>query len=314
MNQNTLFIGNGFDLNLGIKSRYSDFAQSHYWPESNGSRLAEYINNAKEVAQWFDLEELLYRYASEAPSIGGLEKRDPVADKDFYSMLCNGLSIYLQKAIQFSNSPTATNSVAMEVLHSIAHNGYFDRIYTFNYTPLEVFARFQNITLSPEAIIHLHGSLKTNDIILGITNEKDCPAPYDFFLKSWKRGFKSHNVTERLQSSNEIIFFGISFGHIDYIYFQNFFNSIVEGKYLGKERKFITIFTYDDNSLRSIYRQFKAMGISINELKANSNFTEILTCDPSLYHEEFRVIKERLSDTSREAHAHQLGRVAQMIH
>lgn len=314
MTSNTLFIGNGFDLDLGIKSRYSDFAQSLYWPKSNGSHLAEYINKAKDVERWFDLEELLFRYAAEAPGIGSIENRDPVADKEYYFMICGGLSVYLQKAIQFSNSPTATTSVAMDLLQSVANNGYFDRIYTFNYTPLEVFARFQNIILSPDSIIHLHGSLATNDIILGITNEQNCYEPYDFLLKSWKRGFKSHNVTEVLQDSDEIIFFGLSFGHIDYIYFQSFFNSIVEGKYLGKKRKFITIFTYDDNSLRNIYRQFKAMGISINELKANSNFTEILTCDPSLYHKELRVIKKRLSDSSREAMEHKLERLSQMVH
>ena len=32
MNKSILVIGNGFDLDLGLKTKYSDFAKSNYWP------------------------------------------------------------------------------------------------------------------------------------------------------------------------------------------------------------------------------------------------------------------------------------------
>lgn len=31
--KNVLIIGNGFDLDLGLPTRYSDFAKSEYWPK-----------------------------------------------------------------------------------------------------------------------------------------------------------------------------------------------------------------------------------------------------------------------------------------
>ena len=62
---NLLIIGNGFDLNLGRKSRYSDFRSSRYWPFTSLDRngLGYYIESfAKTNSNWFDIEELLRVY------------------------------------------------------------------------------------------------------------------------------------------------------------------------------------------------------------------------------------------------------------
>lgn len=43
----TLVIGNGFDLDLGMNTRYSDFAKSEYWPKdvsSSSHNLQQYLN------------------------------------------------------------------------------------------------------------------------------------------------------------------------------------------------------------------------------------------------------------------------------
>ena len=36
-----LIIGNGFDIDLGLKSRYSDFAKSQLWIDLRSSTLVE---------------------------------------------------------------------------------------------------------------------------------------------------------------------------------------------------------------------------------------------------------------------------------
>lgn len=33
MYNNILILGNGFDLDLGLPTKYSDFANSEYWPK-----------------------------------------------------------------------------------------------------------------------------------------------------------------------------------------------------------------------------------------------------------------------------------------
>lgn len=41
---NVFIIGNGFDLDLGLPTKYSDFAKSEYWPVSESEN-----NSSKEV-------------------------------------------------------------------------------------------------------------------------------------------------------------------------------------------------------------------------------------------------------------------------
>ena len=61
----TLVIGNGFDLDLGMNTRYSDFAKSEYWPKdvsSSSHNLQQYLNERKDMDCWFDLEQCLLDY------------------------------------------------------------------------------------------------------------------------------------------------------------------------------------------------------------------------------------------------------------
>ena len=59
-------IGNGFDLDLGLKTMYKDYFESDYWPfksslynENDG--LAKYLNKMFKD-NWNDLESLIYEY------------------------------------------------------------------------------------------------------------------------------------------------------------------------------------------------------------------------------------------------------------
>ena len=61
----TLVIGNGFDLDLGMNTRYSDFTKSGYWPKdvsSSSHNLQQYLNERKDMDCWFDLEQCLLDY------------------------------------------------------------------------------------------------------------------------------------------------------------------------------------------------------------------------------------------------------------
>lgn len=48
--KNSLIIGNGFDIDLGLNTRFSDFAKAKdFWPESDGSKLSTYLESKKSV-------------------------------------------------------------------------------------------------------------------------------------------------------------------------------------------------------------------------------------------------------------------------
>lgn len=59
-----LIIGNGFDLDLGLQTRFSDFANSSYWvsmynnfPQRHRQlSFIKYLNERKGVDAWFPFE------------------------------------------------------------------------------------------------------------------------------------------------------------------------------------------------------------------------------------------------------------------
>lgn len=65
----TLILGNGFDLDLKLPTTYADFASSQFWPlidqDAFHSPLADVLLRAKGTERWFDIEDILYRYARE---------------------------------------------------------------------------------------------------------------------------------------------------------------------------------------------------------------------------------------------------------
>lgn len=80
-----LIIGNGFDLDLGRKTRYSDFAKSEFWPKDLDSDLYEHLNQKSKIERWFDLEGELANYVAEwsQPYMSGYQTAIPeIAQKD----------------------------------------------------------------------------------------------------------------------------------------------------------------------------------------------------------------------------------------
>ena len=70
-----IIIGNGFDLDMGLKSRYSDFIKSPEWQEVvNGFHpylhqsdyqshsLIAQLQMASSDSQWFDIEEEIHKF------------------------------------------------------------------------------------------------------------------------------------------------------------------------------------------------------------------------------------------------------------
>ena len=108
-----LILGNGFDLDLGLKTSYRDYYNSKYWPFNNPyTKMGDYLNGERLLNEWMDLEEKLGDYACNATNITWVSKRN---DKEDYSQLITGLESYLSKA---ENGAIKTKSTAAKVLIS----------------------------------------------------------------------------------------------------------------------------------------------------------------------------------------------------
>jgi hypothetical protein len=307
----TVFIGNGFDLSLGLKSRYTDYFNSvdeagnkDFWPVHNTvseeDQLYKRLNGEfplfgesarlNEQSTWFDLEDELKKHAKRSSPNGvpysiNYEKSFS-NDQEYFEEVKHGLMLYLINEVnkwgEFRHIG-ASKSPAYQLMYEVCVRANAEpNIITFNYTNIRSLLEkcegnmTTKIHINPNRIHHVHGSLLDEHIILGINEDREVRKEYDFLFKSWDAHYFSHQVIDTLRSSQIILFFGLSFGAIDSVYFVDFFKSIIRGTY-DKNKKHIVICTFNEDSMRDIYRQFFQMGISIMELKAHCDFNILLT-------------------------------------
>lgn len=335
---NVFIIGNGFDLDLGLPTKYSDFAKSEYWPAiienkiegdslkndnyaksacfPNPPRLAIFIEKAKNRETWFDLERELLEFAKDYDRIGvryeTINESEEIITQnvEYFYILCNSLNDYIlevQKKQDVGEDSTASN-----VLKAVVGNGYFENIYSFNYTDLNSIAR--RIGIAQEInYTHLHGKVLDNSIILGV-DETKLRDGYEIFHKSSSRYYRSHDLYNALIGANEIVICGLSFGSIDYSYFDRFFKHLSEGESIPDDKKKnITVFTKDDGSRLSIITNMRNMGVNIQRLYAQSHFQIICTSD-DVEKQELSEFYWRLKQNSKAKHNERFRQLDSIVH
>ena len=280
MAKRLLIIGNGFDIDLGLKTRYSDFAKSVYWEKLMENAygfdqdLLNALKEAKETETWFDIEKTMNDYVR-AIRLEFLSSEFVDKDKKSFADVSDALSKYLKEEQNTRN--IETNSYAAQVLRSIAEVGGFE-YYTFNYTCLGDVANSCGIKIDTSRITYVHGSLGNDSIILGVlTNPANqIHEQYSFMYKDNSRFYSSNNMYEDFEKADDIIFFGHSINGMDFPYFKDFFikQSGMSGEYKSKH---ITIFTYDDNSNHQICNSIRNAQVDLTQLFRRNDIKIIQT-------------------------------------
>lgn len=280
MAKRLLIIGNGFDIDLGLKTRYSDFSDSKIWEKivgntfNFGSNLLGALREAKEKEAWFDIEKTMHDYVR---SIEADRLVDYIINKDKadFDKVSEALSEYLKE--EQDNRLLKTDSFAAQVLRKIVEVGSFD-YYTFNYTNLEKIAKSCGIKIDTSKITHIHGSLENDSIILGVLTDPTDPIneQYSFMYKDNSRFYMSNNMYEDFEKAEDIIFFGHSINGMDFPYFRDFFikQSGMDGEYKSKH---ITIFTYDDASNQQIRNSIRNAQVDLTQLFRRNDIKFIQT-------------------------------------
>lgn len=294
MDKSLLVIGNGFDLDLGLKTKYSDFAKSSYWPKTDYTLLPftkdgvaldlvgepqiiclkDYIETIRshvlEEKSWFDLENELLTFASKiAPNnIFSTAENDEI----YFNNLQSGLQKFIEDEQKNSLEKIAKERCAASVLKADC----FDMVYSFNYTDINYFGKL--LGLSHEIPCqHLHGNLSNKSIILGV-DETTLPAGYDWLHKTSSPYYPYHDINNSLTDAHDIVFFGLSFGSIDFIYFERYFKELSSGKTITEDSKQnITIVTKDNRSQVAIKQKIREMGVGLRRLFEQSHLEFIIT-------------------------------------
>ena len=106
MAQLAFIIGNGFDIDMGLPSRYSDFADSPefhdlahrmynmYYEEERENSLVLQIQQASYDSNWFDIEEEIHKFVKSHPNNSQQEIEEI---KWEFDLIKEGLANYLKR-------------------------------------------------------------------------------------------------------------------------------------------------------------------------------------------------------------------------
>lgn len=282
----TLVIGNGFDLDAGLKTSYNDFVSSRYWPFSQSTdvygqeTLASYLRKKSELDTWFDVEEALYDYSRIGlgqATIQGINI--DYRDRFDFDKLKSSLTSYLSN--QEGCFYPRPNSMGIAVLNSLVTSKNEFKIYSFNYTSLQNILRRNEITEQVNCE-YIHGSIANNDIIIGVGDKIDFNSHYFYLSKIAAPNYSSHNVILDMMESDEVIIFGHSLGSNDFPYFEPFFHNLLSFTKETKKRKRIAIFTKDESGRLGIKKRLHELTGQRTTLLYSLNEVSIFSTDSSM--------------------------------
>ena len=253
-------IGNGFDLDLGFKTRYIDFWNSEEFEKyrSTDSGLIKFLNiYANENSTWFDIEALIRNYVVLKEGHGRTRTYVGVVDRDKkqFEYIRTSLAVYLEH--QINSQPLNESSYAAQVFKIILEAG-FSSIYTFNYTDLYKIAERLSFSHFFD-YIDVHGCSSNQSLILGINDSVDVAPNFEFTYKTFSPYYHSVPLKFDLEDADEVVIFGLAMGDIDYPYFQDFFRNLCDPDNNRKNAKLVTIFTFNESSRINILRQLRIM-------------------------------------------------------
>jgi len=266
--ETVVVLGNGFDLDLGLKTSFKSFVEHFRFKEIPQTNLIRRINGEN----WCDLErlfrEVLLQYADNPSE----QLCDDICDT--WRLIEKGWGTYLPEITELNNVTINKSSCAYAMLR---HCKDMTNWFSFNYT-----SPFYLASLSEENNIHyIHNAfvpreytpkgcmyLIYKNLIIGVESN-DIPqiildnAKIRHIVKKNNPYFKDCGIIEKFYVAKNIIIFGHSLSVTDSDYFKDFFNDICNNEVQDKT---IYIVTYNQESLSELYKNMSGYGIEYSKL------------------------------------------------
>lgn len=218
------FFGNGFDISMGMETKYEDFIKSRYYSEfrNDSVELGAFIDAQRKFFGWVDLEQSLADFSMHRPQFD--------VSKEFDLLTAKLLEFLSGVEVKYNE-----NSIAVDILKTKFTPG--DQIHVFNYTNTVHLAFSKNSPHKPDGYVHyVHGSIGEKNIILGIDQAQRYSNRHSFMLKSAHDNFKIKSIHSDLMESRAVYWFGHSLGPSDSIYFKEFLSGLADGRLRGDRR------------------------------------------------------------------------------
>lgn len=273
-----LVIGNGFDIDMGLRSRYSDFAKSSefsdlanrmfnmYFEEERDLSLVLQLQRASFESNWFDIEEEIHKYIVNHPTIDDGKMRMVRSE---FEELKKALTNYLKRIT--TNYTADKDKLSTYLFYRLRECPLTVYEIYFNYTnpheyiklpfQMEVFNGAQHLCSN------VHGSLRNDDIVLGCDLQSGEQVNRQLsFMYKYNMLHQANHVARYLLEAKEIVFFGHSVNEMDFCYFREFFQTVCASP---DPIRHLTIITYDEQSERNIKDNIRNQGISVTDLYNN---------------------------------------------
>lgn len=274
-----LIIGNGFDIDMGLPSRYSNFIKSKEWQDvvkrvegfladSNYSKhsLIAQLQLASKDSLWFDIEQEINTFVKSHQTNSQQEIGEI---KWEFDLLKEGLANYLKRIT--TNFTADKDKLSTYFLYRMREcpltvtEIYFNYTYPHQYIKLpfqlEIFNGAQCW------VTFVHGSLKNNDIVLGCDLQEGEQVNRQLsFMYKYNQLKKANHVARNIMEAKEVVFFGHSINEMDFGYFREYFKAASASP---NPIRHLTIITYDEKSERDIKDNIRNQGISVTDLYNN---------------------------------------------
>lgn len=303
----TFMVGNGLDISLGLKTKYTDFYEYYFNKKKNVKNdIMKSINNDFEL--WANLEKRLGEYTSR---INSNEKEIDKFYDDKYDLDCE-LRKYLRKEqekIDWNNENNINNvkknflscltnfyhnfsEVDREDIESVISNEQrYYRLISFNYT--NVIQKCSELSESNLIeTLYIHGTLEGEKTILGVNDSEQienvefrnnqemlvsmCKLNINDFYGN-KVKVKAQNILLR---SGVICIFGMSLGETD----KYWWNIIVNGLFNDNIQRII-IFNYEPEL---------NLDFNVRVLRTQNKIKEQLLSYSNLSDNEKELIKDKI--------------------
>ena len=210
-------------------------------------------NNKNDSEKWMDLEMLLTSLSLGEQSKYNFENfsnRNPGLQDlyDQFNTLKKVLISYLN-TLDFSVNNEIRKSKAYSFIES--HKDSDPMFINFNYTPtvLNILEDLNHHSFAGAKHVHIHGSLKGNDVVIGAGAYEKSKSEFVFLKKSSQAALNPFDILSNLLMTEKIFVFGHTMGQPDHSYFKSFFAHILSE---SQNKKEITIITKNDRSRKDI--------------------------------------------------------------
>lgn len=278
-----IILGNGFDVALGIETRYSQFykkSQALRNYANKGNRLCQHILDNIQDGYWSDLENGLYHYSlSMTKKYGAGDKEQTEKFEREFNELREALFNYLNKVAVV---PVHALDQAPALGLNLEWHKLEPQYLTFNYSINTANTASMNgryilngdDSINESRFVYQHGSIynmqdKKNrcpeDIVVGIDPYTQLVEEAHSFLYKTHQYLHDLNLTlEYIREKMFYVIYGCSVGESDATYFREIFNTNQKGKTF-------LIYGFGQSALDSINANIQRLcGISVGVLGKNN--------------------------------------------